>query len=578
MEDDRDHDLDHQQSEIAVGKWRIGWFTPTLIATAFIAGMLSASAHYLVFWILNGRDVDSSIPQSWVSPISTALGRAFSISLGVALGTAYTQLLWNRLRRSPTKIGTIECLFLMQSNPLKLVSLAALKTSPLLWLAAAFIPIVPTATIFPPGAIVVVPSPQTYSYNTLVPTYDFDYRGQNDSYENLAVNALFLMGPDGEVRYSKPYLGRIARATAMSGSYLTTASPCGSNCTYEITMPGPEFSCQEGITSDLSAAVVEMYGNVSFNGVYPSQYSPQILPEFIAAEKPQNESDGRFEFELQWNGDSSMTCTVWYSEYTLTMNYTGGRQETTLAVKRGHLLNSTYLTGANLFYMDSTDRMTYPDDWILFSGQNVSTTYRESNVHSVYVSVTDALKGAASGYGTEGFFVANTIILETPLASYSKSDVNDVTINLDAQILQSLLQNITISLLSLSNTNIFTEVTTTRYINQYEFAYSKKLVLPYAAALFGTLIFLVMGTVALAENGVAATGGGFLQLLCTTKGSSVLDDMVRGASLGGSENVSQELESLAVRYGELTNAKGELKAGFGVEDEVRGLVKGRNYR
>lgn len=81
---------------------------------------------------------------------------------------------------------------------------------------------------------------------------------------------------------------------------------------------------------------------------------------------------------------------------------------------------------------------------------------------------------------------------------------------------------------------------------------------------------------ALVENGVAASSGGFLQLLCTTKGSAVLDEMVREASLGGDENVSEELKGLVVRYGELRDRKG-IRAGFGVGSEARDLVKGRNY-
>src|SRR5258706_598684 len=122
------------------------------------SGIISASAHYLIFLRLNNQDVDSSIPQSWVTTISTALGRVFSLSLSVALGLAYTQLLWNKLRKIPAKVGTIDALFSMQANPLKLVNISVIKTAPLLWLAAAFLPIIPSATVFPPGAIVVVAS------------------------------------------------------------------------------------------------------------------------------------------------------------------------------------------------------------------------------------------------------------------------------------------------------------------------------------------------------------------------------------------------------------------------------------
>lgn len=236
----------------------------------FVVGAVPAVVHYIFFDFLNTREVDSILlPQSWVSPISTALGRVFSLSLGISLGTAYVQL-WHRLRRSPTKIGIIDKLFSMQSNPSKLFSLSVIRTSPLLWRFAVFLPLIPIATIFPPGAITVVSVAKVDRFSSTVPTYDFYYRGNNDSYQNFANNALFLMGSDGEfrlacmiqttsrtyrlinLRFPKSYLSRVAKATAMSGSYLTTTSPCGNNCTYHISVPGPELDCVNGIGSETS--------------------------------------------------------------------------------------------------------------------------------------------------------------------------------------------------------------------------------------------------------------------------------------------------------------------------------------
>lgn len=107
----------------------------------------------------------------------------------------------------------------------------------------------------------------------------------------------------------------------------------------------------------------------------------------------------------------------------------------------------------------------------------------------------------------------------------------EANVNLSADILQSLLQNTTISLLSLSNTNVAAELTQTPYHNVYSFSRRDKLIMPYAAVLIGTFFFLVIGIIALAQNGVAASGGGLLQLLCTTNGSHVLDEMVKGSCM-----------------------------------------------
>jgi membrane-bound inhibitor of C-type lysozyme len=169
------------------------------------------------------------------------------------------------------------------------------------------------------------------------------------------------------------------------------------------------------------------------------------------------------------------------------------------------------------------------------------------------------------------------MVLETPLSSFDPANSTSVRIDLSAEVLQGLLQNITISLLTLANANLTTEVTTRNYVTKYQFAFQEKLIVPYASALAISFLIVVSGLRALAKNGVSASGAGFLQLLCTTKGSKAVDKMARAGSLGGNENVPKELENLVVRFGELRDRSG-VKAGFGVADEVRNLVKGRNYR
>ena len=176
----------------------------------------------------------------------------------------------------------------------------------------------------------------------------------------------------------------------------------------------------------------------------------------------------------------------------------------------------------------------------------------------------------------ENQFVANTIVLESSIAEFHPVDAKGITLNLSGDTLQRMLQNITISLLTMGNAIIKTNVTTTNYVNKYQFGPHYELVAPYVSALVFALLFAILGSLALVQNGVSATEGGFLQLLCTTRGSSVLDEKARAGCLGGEENVPEELQNLLVRFGELRNGEG-VRAGFGVSYEVQDLVKGRNY-
>jgi hypothetical protein len=106
--------------------------------------------------------------------------------------------------------------------------------------------------------------------------------------------------------------------------------------------------------------------------------------------------NGSFTFEIQWNNQSSLSCTTWYSEYTLLVSYSNFVQSVAVHVLKQQPLNGTYLAANALFYKPGT---WYPNDWVLTSGVNVSTAYRESNVWAVMQSLVDTMSGAVSEYG-----------------------------------------------------------------------------------------------------------------------------------------------------------------------------------
>lgn len=160
------------------------------------SGIVSAVAHYLMFIKLDDSEEASTIRQSLVTSISTAIGRIFSVCVSFALGLSYTQILWNKLRSTSTRISTIDTLFSIQSSGTNLLRLDSLKVAPGLWFLGLFLLLVPLGTIFPPGAIVVVPAPDPQSYTMSLPTYDFDYRGNSTSFSNLASHALFTLSSD----------------------------------------------------------------------------------------------------------------------------------------------------------------------------------------------------------------------------------------------------------------------------------------------------------------------------------------------------------------------------------------------
>ncbi|CAN9375590.1 unnamed protein product [Alternaria alternata] len=131
----------------------------------------------------------------------------------------------------------------------------------------------------------------------------------------------------------------------------------------------------------------------------------------------------------------------------------------------------------------------------------------------------------------------------------------------DPDMANELLINTTISALSLNQRFDMVNGTETRGFNAYRFENKLTLILPYVLSLALAVPILVLGFVALyvQNHGVSAISGGFLQLLMTTTGRTSLEAVVTKGSgtLGGYENVSEELRGMGVRFGELIEVRGD---------------------
>ncbi|CAN9324505.1 unnamed protein product [Alternaria alternata] len=111
-----------------------------------------------------------------------------------------------------------------------------------------------------------------------------------------------------------------------------------------------------------------------------------------------------------------------------------------------------------------------------------------------------------------------------------------------------LLINTTISALALNQRFDMVNGTETLNFNAYHFENKLDFFLPYALYV--------------QNHGISAISGGFLQLLMTTIGCTSLEAVITKGSgtLGGYEDVSEELREMEVRFGELIEAsKDDLK-------------------
>jgi hypothetical protein len=112
--------------------------------------------------------------------------------------------------------------------------------------------------------------------------------------------------------------------------------------------------------------------------------------------------------------------------------------------------------------------------------------------------------------------------------------------NVTEASINSMLANISISVLSLDIWSGAVDVNNTEYVNVYQFSHPLSFFLPYGLCLGLTLVFVVISLGALEKNGVAATDGGFLQVLMTTTGDTAMTDVAAKGCLGGADNTPKE--------------------------------------
>jgi hypothetical protein len=154
--------------------------------------------------------------------------------------------------------------------------------------------------------------------------------------------------------------------------------------------------------------------------------------------------------------------------------------------------------------------------------------------------------------------------------------------NLTPQMLEELMHNVTLSLFNRATNLTLVNVITEPHEQAYVFQYPVRLIGPYAAILVAALCAVVYGLLALVRNGVAATSGGFLQVLCTTTNrNSHLNQVAAGACLGGNESIPPELEKMKILFGEVRDEESlaglRKRAAFGTVNETVPLMKGAEY-
>lgn len=313
------------------------------------------------------------------------------------------------------------------------------------------------------------------------------------------------------------------------------------------------------------------------------------------------------------------------------------RQELAGAQSRLWRLTAAKSDGT-LIFPPSAQAYVWNDTVILPPGvQNISTAYKLSNIHAVHDAIAEALSGSSSPWSQDSIATLDlnigasidtsfkifdrdeppsfssiasappteatarplsssrnypsSLLLESAFATFSPLDPSAVNITITAGAIQDLLRNITISLLTIPNTQRTILVTSATTRDVYDFARPLNLILPYAVTLLLSAIVVAIGLKSLYSNGVpATTGAGFIQTFCSTRGSATLNQLAAEAAhrgVGGKGNAAgfQAIGDLKLRYGQLKKGEGEGDGGdsenvmgFGTEGELVSRSQDSKFR
>jgi hypothetical protein len=153
-------------------------------------------------------------------------------------------------------------------------------------------------------------------------------------------------------------------------------------------------------------------------------------------------------------------------------------------------------------------------------------------------------------------------------------------LDLSEGILNDILTNLTLSAISLGTWWDMVPVTTTRYRSTYTLSNPLNLIIPYSICLAAATLFAAIAIWSLWQNSVPAADGGFLQIMMATRGNTEMERLILKERLAAIDNMSNELKSVKIRYGELVgeNVLGVegRRMGFGTVQETVSLRKRRS--
>lgn len=214
------------------------WVTLATAITFFLVDVGTCIGHHMFLTSLNLHAAEN---KAWIGRYSLALAFLAKAALSAACVVAFSQQMWHPLYldKRGVSIEAVDALFGVLDSPVKFFNVGIWRTAPVATLMATAKWLLPLAALVSPSALTVEPYERDSTISDCsVPTLDMTSLPPEDkAATNLALTTIL---DSTEQQFTSSIMAqRIVWLVTQDGRQSSWASPCGLNCTYEITFVAP---------------------------------------------------------------------------------------------------------------------------------------------------------------------------------------------------------------------------------------------------------------------------------------------------------------------------------------------------
>ncbi|KAF7371441.1 hypothetical protein MSAN_00781100 [Mycena sanguinolenta] len=514
--------------ERASSQSRHGHSVPLLkIVIAWISALALASGHHAFYASLDNHPVTSGSgttalllvhSQAGASAIGTTFAFLVSSLLAVSAGTAFLQCAWRVVRTRAFSISGLNAMWSSPTNVFAFLSLDFWRTAQGVVVISGLAWAFPLIVTFAPGTLTVATDITTTSGQCSVPAFDWG-----------ATGLLYDVIDSASISYNSPssLIQQIVGATFLAGQPLAATSPCGRNCSYVMSTNAPSYSCSVGAQNPSAL-------NWTSADLNP-EFSP---PPYFAAQTditaPSSENQFvKWDFQAHYtnytsglpvaNGGHNITCIAYNSTYSVNYTFAG----TTASVVIDKIVPqqlagqmSPNISGQAGFLVPGSDPLVHTA-WYNATASYYAILDSISAYTIGSVVPQNGLAGASVVYTPSTIQLGQTQLMQTSGTSRAALNFTWIPIKDIPPIFESLLQNITLSILTGAADRTQTTTTICSYSdNNTHFVYNeRRLWLIYGLGLGVALLCDFFGIIALFQNSAfgGATSSYFGDFLAATR-------------------------------------------------------------